>query len=165
MSDKRRRESRFHQGLSCDPRFIFLLKFFRITISDFGYRAMKFARYVFYAAGIYGILVLAPQYFLESKIGLDYPPAITHPEYFYGFTGVALAFQLVFLIIARDPVRYRAMIIPSIAEKFSFAAAAAVLYLQDRLPAAMLFAGLIDLAFGLLFIASYILLSKPNKPR
>src|SRR5687767_9709755 len=57
---------------------------------------MRFARYTFLAAGIYGMLVLVPQYFLESRIGDDNPPAITHPEYFYGFIGVAVAFQLVF---------------------------------------------------------------------
>lgn len=121
---------------------------------------MKFAKYVFYIAGIYGILALAPMYFLETKTGEDYSPAITHAEYFYGFIGVALAFQIVFLIIASNPVKYRAMILPSVIEKFSFAIAAIVLYLQDRLAAAMLGAGLIDFALGVLFIASYISLLK-----
>lgn len=125
---------------------------------------MKFAKYVFYIAGIYGLIVLAPQYFLESKTGKDFPPAITHPEYFYGFIGVALAFQIVFLIIARNPQKYRAMIIPSIIEKFSFAAATVALYLQGRLAGTMLAAGLIDLTLGTLFIASYIfLLKEPEK--
>ena len=54
--------------------------------------------------------------------------AITHPEYFYGFIGVGLAWQVAFLIIATDPRRYRPLIIPSIIEKFSFAAAIAVLF-------------------------------------
>src|SRR5262245_63460257 len=49
---------------------------------------MKFARIVFLVAGIYGLLVVAPQYFLEAKIGRDTPPPITHPEFFYGFVGV-----------------------------------------------------------------------------
>lgn len=117
---------------------------------------MKFAKYVFYIAGIYGLIVLVPQYFLEEKTGRDFPPAITHPEYFYGFIGVATAFQIVFLMIGRDPLKYRAMMIPSIIEKFSFAAAAGVLYLQNRLAAMMLGAGLIDLVFGILFILSFI---------
>ena len=117
---------------------------------------MKFAKYVFYAAGIYGLMVLAPQYFLEEKTGRDYPPAITHAEYFYGFIGVALAFQIVFLIIARDPSKYRAMMIPSMVEKFSFAIAAIVLYLQDRLAMMMLGAGLIDLILGILFVLAFV---------
>ena len=124
---------------------------------------MKFAKYVFYIAGIYGLVALVPQYFLETKTGEDFPPAITHAEYFYGFIGVALAFQIVFLIIARNPAKYRAIIIPSIVEKFSFAIATIVLFLQDRLAAMMLGAGLIDLALGILFIASYIFLSKESE--
>ncbi len=80
---------------------------------------MKFAKIVFYVAGIYGLLVLFPQYFMEAKNGRDFPPPITHPEYYYGFIGVALAFQILFLIIARRPVQYRAAMIPSVIEKFS----------------------------------------------
>lgn len=82
---------------------------------------MKFAKYTFYAAGIYGLIVLLPQFFLLEKIGQDYPPAITHPEYFYGFVSVAVAFQIVFLIIGSNPVRYRAMMLAALVEKFPFA--------------------------------------------
>lgn len=42
---------------------------------------MKFAKRVFLAAGIYGLIVMLPFYFLENKIGCDFPPAITHPEH------------------------------------------------------------------------------------
>lgn len=118
---------------------------------------MKFARYVFCIAGIYGLIALAPQYFLEEKAGQDYPPAITHAEYFYGFIGVALAFQIVFLIIGSNPSKYRAMMIPSIIEKFSFAIAVIVLYLQNRLAPMMLGAGLIDLVLGILFVFSFVI--------
>ena len=37
---------------------------------------------------------------MEARVGRDYPPAITHPEYFYGFLGVAAAWQVAFLVIA-----------------------------------------------------------------
>ncbi len=122
---------------------------------------MKFAKIVFYVAGIYGLLVLFPQYFMEAKNGQDYPPTITHPEYYYGFIGVALAFQILFLIIARNPLQYRATMIPSIVEKFSFGIAAVVLFLQNRLAMPLFAAGLIDLVFGSLFIAAF-LKTKPN---
>lgn len=118
---------------------------------------MKFAKTVFLVAGIYGVAVLFPQYFLEAKNAVDFPPPITHPEYFYGFTGVALAFQFVFLVISRDPVRYRPMMIPSVIEKFSFAGAAIVLFSLDRIHAAVLAFGLIDLVLGVLFVASFVL--------
>jgi hypothetical protein len=68
---------------------------------------MKLARWIFAIAGIYGILVIAPLYFAEGPIAQNDPPAITHPEFFYGFVGVTLAWQLVFLSIARNPMRYR----------------------------------------------------------
>lgn len=116
---------------------------------------MKFAKYTFLVAGIYGLLALVPQYFLEKKIGIDTPPAITHPEFFYGFVGVAIAFQLVFLVISRDPQKYRLLILPSIVEKFSFAIPAAILFAAGRLDAQMFAAGMIDAVLGLLFIASW----------
>jgi hypothetical protein len=117
---------------------------------------MKFARYVFFIAGIYGVLVIAPQYFMEAKTGIDFPPAITHPEHYYGFIGVALTWQVLFLILSKDPVRYRLMMIPSVLEKFSFGIAVIVLYLQHRVSSFLLGFAIIDLIFGALFIAAYL---------
>jgi hypothetical protein len=116
---------------------------------------MRFAKVVFLIAGIYGLVVLAPQYFLEEKSGRDFPPAINHPEYYYGFIGVALAWQVLFLILSRDPLRYRAMMIPSILEKAGFGIAVIVLFLQHRVSPVLLGAGLIDLILGLLFAVAY----------
>jgi hypothetical protein len=116
----------------------------------------RFARRVFRVAAIYGVLVLLPQYFLEDRIGRDTPPPITHPEYFYGFIGVALAWQLVFFVIARDPVRYRPLMLAALVEKGSFGFAAIALFLYGRLSAQMLGAGLIDLALGTLFVIAYV---------
>jgi hypothetical protein len=116
---------------------------------------MKFASVVFYVAGIYGLLNLLPQYFLEERVGVDYPPPVTHPEYFYGMLGVAIAWQLAFLLIGRDPVGLRVMMLPAMFEKFSFAAACAVLYGQGRLPGVVLGFGMIDLVLGVLFVAAF----------
>ncbi len=123
---------------------------------------MKFAKYTFYGAGISGLVLLLPQYFLESKVNTDYPPAITHPEYFYGFIGVAAAFQIVFLIIGRNPGKYRALMIPSIVEKLSFALAAIILLSLGRAPEALLPFGLMDGILAILFILSYVYTSKPE---
>jgi len=122
---------------------------------------MRFARAVFLIAGIYGVVILTPMYFLESRIGRDQPPAITHPEYFYGFLGVALAWQVLFLVLSRDPMRYRAMIIPSVLEKVSFGIAVVLLFAQHRLPLATLAIGSVDWVFVVLFIAVYM----ATKPR
>lgn len=112
---------------------------------------MRFAKVVFRVAAIYGLLVLVPQYFMESRIGRDYPPPITHPEHFYGFIGVAVAWQLLFLVIASDPARYRGAFVPAIAEKLAFGIPAIVLYAQGRLSVPLLGAGLIDLTLATLF--------------
>jgi hypothetical protein len=112
---------------------------------------MTFAKRVFFIAAILGVIVLAPQYFMEARIGRDFPPPITHPEHFYGFVGVALAWQILFFIIARDPVRYRGAMIPGILEKVAFGAAAVVLYAQGRAAIPILVAGILDLIFAALF--------------
>ena len=107
-------------------------------------------------AGIWGILVLVPLYFLEKKTGIDHPPAITHPEYFYGFVGVALAWQVLFLIVARDPERFRLAMLPAILEKFSFVISTYVLYSLDRVNPTMVIAASVDLLLGLLFVISFL---------
>lgn len=117
---------------------------------------MRFAKIVFTVAGIYGLAALLPQYFLEEKTGRDYPPAITHPEYYYGFIGVAVAWQVVFLILGRDPVRYRPLMIPSILEKATFGIAAIILFILNRLGPMMLGAGILDLILGALFAIAYV---------
>src|SRR3982750_1401778 len=117
---------------------------------------MRFASRIFSIAGGYGLIVLLPQYFLEAKNGRDFPPAITHPEYYYGFIGVGLACQILFLIIARDPVRYRAMMIPAVLEKFTFGAAVVTLFLLKKVSVVMLGLSCVDLLFGLLFIVAYL---------
>ena len=125
---------------------------------------MRFAKYVFGVAGIYGVLALLPQYFMEGKINADNPPAITHPEYFYGFIGVGLAWQALFLVIAKDPVRYRLAMLPAILEKLTFSGAAAALYLQRRLALQVLAFGMIDLALAALFIIAFRVTPKRAGP-
>ena len=122
---------------------------------------MRFAKIVFLVAGIYGVLILTPMYFLEARIGQDTPPAITHPEYFYGFLGAALAWQFLFLILSRDPVRYRAMILPSIFEKVSWGIALVILFAHHRLPLSALTIGSVDWILAALFIAAYIVTGPP----
>ena len=116
---------------------------------------MKFAKWVFLAAGVYGILLLAPMYFTEAKTGRDYPPAITHPEYYYGFIGCALAWLVMFIFLSRDPARYRALMIPCVLEKLAFGVPAVLLYAQGRIPLPPFAGGVIDLVLGALFVAAY----------
>ena len=114
-----------------------------------------FASRVYTVAGIYGLLVMFPQYFLEERIGRDNPPPITHPEYFYGFIGIVLVWQIAFLVIARDPARFRAFMPVTVLEKLAFAIPVAILCVQGRVTHAVLLFGAIDLVLGVLFFLSW----------
>jgi hypothetical protein len=117
---------------------------------------MRFAKLIFWIAGIWGLLVITPLYFMFDLISRNDPPPITHPGFFYGFVGLALAWQVVFLFIARDPVRYRPLMIPSMIEKFSYGAAVVILVLQARMHRSdLVFAGT-DLVLGVLFVIAYV---------
>src|SRR5690349_24256449 len=101
---------------------------------------MRFAKLTFLIAGIYGLLALVPFYFREQQMGRDYPPPITHPEYYYGFVGVAVAWQIAFLVMSRNPVRYRPLMIAAVVEKASFFIPVVLLYLQHRVSSFILLA-------------------------
>jgi hypothetical protein len=116
---------------------------------------LKFAKIIFYVAAAWGVLLLAPLYFMFDLIGRQDPPAITHPAFYYGFVGAGLAWQLAFFVIARDPVRLRTLMIPAVFEKFSYGIALIVLYLQQRLHAADAAFGGVDLLFGVLFLVAF----------
>lgn len=117
---------------------------------------MKFAERLFLVAGIYGLAVLLPQYFLEEKNGRDFPPPITHPEYYYGFLGVAVAWQVLFLLMAKNPARYRMAMIPAVLEKLGFGVAVVALFLLGRVSSLVLLGfALVDLVLAALFIVAY----------
>jgi hypothetical protein len=116
---------------------------------------MRLARWIFLIAGIYGVLVIAPLYFAEEQIGRDYPPAITHPEVYYTFVGVTLAWQIAFLVIASNPLRLRPIMLPAILEKAS-AIAVLILFAQGRVPLLNAGFAVIDLVLGVLFLVAYL---------
>lgn len=118
--------------------------------------AVRFARLVFVGAGIYGLLALPPMYFLEDRLAIDTPPAITHPEFFYGFVGVGTAWQVAFLVIGRDPVRHRPLMMAAMIEKFSFGIAIAALLARGRVGGMVVGFAAIDTLLGLLFVAAYL---------
>src|SRR5215469_15703339 len=121
---------------------------------------MRFSKTIFLIAAIYGLIALVPGYFAEQRFGVQFPPAITHPEFYYGFYGLALSWQVAFLIIAADPVRYRGIIPAAVLEKLSFAAATSVLFTVGRLNPVAAGLGLIDLLLGILFMICYVRLGK-----
>ena len=117
---------------------------------------MIFAKRVFLGAAVYGLIVLLPQYFLQAKTGRDFPPAITHPEYYYGFAAITSAWQVAFLVMASDPVRYRPLMPVAILEKLGWVVTVTVLYAQGRVAANALPLGAADMVLGTLFAISFV---------
>ena len=94
---------------------------------------MKFARVVFAIAGVWGLVVLSPLYFVFDLVGRRYPPPITHQDFYYGFVAVALVWQVAFLIIATNPIRYRPMMLVAVLEKASYMATMGTLLAQGQI--------------------------------
>jgi hypothetical protein len=117
---------------------------------------MKFARFVFIAAGVWGIAVLTPFYWLIDVTGRRYAPPVEYPHFFYGFVSVAMAWQIAFLIIGSNPSRFRPLMIPGMLEKLSYVVTLAVLYSQSRIPAIDTQAAIPDLLLCILFVVAFV---------
>lgn len=116
---------------------------------------MKFAKYVFTIAGIWGIFVITPLFFIFNQVGIKDPPPVTHPLFYYGFAGVALSWQPVFLVIGSNPVRFRPLMLVSILEKLAYFVPAVILYSQHRIHPGDLFISFGDALLAALFFAAY----------
>jgi len=118
---------------------------------------MKFAKGVFLIAGVWGVVVLTPLYFLVDLTGRHYAPPVDYPQFFYGFLSVAMAWQIAFLVIASNPARFRPLMIPGIIEKFGHVAGVSALYSLGRLPEADAFAAVPDVLLGILFVVAFVM--------
>ena len=116
---------------------------------------MKVSRIVYGIAAAYGFVTLPPLYFLLGKVGHDAPPPVTHPEFYYGFVGLGLLWQMVFVLIAKDTIRYRPIMVIAILEKFIYTVPVVILYLAGELHPKVLRPALIDPLFGILFLLAY----------
>ena len=125
---------------------------------------MRFARTVFIGAGIWGIVVLVPLYFLVDITGKPWPAPLNYPHFFYGFIGVALAWQLAFLIIGSNPERYRLLMIPAIVEKLGHVTTVTTLYARGAIATDDAMTAAPDLMLGLLFVAAFIAVSYRKRP-
>jgi hypothetical protein len=102
-------------------------------------------------------------YFLFGSIGRYAPPAANHPEFYYGFIGVALVWQAAFFMIASDPVRFRPMMIPAVLEKLSYVLTVVVLCLQHRLSPEQAIPAVPDAILGVLFTMAFFK-ATPRQP-
>jgi len=121
---------------------------------------MRFAKVVFRVAGLWGIVVLIPLYFLVDLTGRQYPAPTDYPQFFYGFLSVAMAWQIAFLVIGSNPARFRPLMIPSILEKLGHVAGVTVLYGHGRLSVADAAAAVPDLLLAVLFLVAFTMTPK-----
>jgi len=116
---------------------------------------MRLTKIWFAIAGWWGIVSLTPLFFLYNQVGLKNPPALTHPEYYFGFLAIALAWQFGFLVLSHDPVRYHAMMLPAALEKIGYALCCFVLVARHLSGGGIAAFGALDLLFGLGFLAAF----------
>ena len=117
---------------------------------------MKFAKYVFSIAGVWGIAVLTPFYWLVDVTGRRYAPPTEYPHFFYGFFAITMAWQFAFLVIGSNPIRFRPLMVPSMFEKFSYVVTLVLLYNQARISAADFRAAIPDVILGILFVVAFV---------
>jgi hypothetical protein len=125
-----------------------------MIMSSYNRKAIIKSRNIFRISGVYGILILVPQLFRESAFAGG--TQLTHPEFFYGFFLVSLAFQVLFLIISTDPLKYRDAMLACFLEKGGHFISCLLLFLQKRVSAEMMIASSPDALMLCLFIYSYI---------
>jgi len=116
---------------------------------------MKFARVVFTVAAVYGFITLMPLYFMLHTLERRAPPPVTHPEFYYGFIGLALLWQMVFVLVAKDPLRYRPIMPIAILEKLVYSVPVLILFPLGKASASTLGPALVDPVFGVLFVIAY----------
>jgi hypothetical protein len=80
---------------------------------------------------------------------------VNHPEFYYGFLGVTLLWQLVFIMIAKDPFRYRSLMPLTILEKLVYTVPVVLLYLNGRVHVNIMRPLLVDPIFGICFAIAY----------
>lgn len=120
-----------------------------------------FAKRVFQIAGVWGLLILTVAYAAHFLSGDEWSVVTSHPQYVHGFFLVTLAWQVAFLIIATDPVRYRLLMLAAMLEKFPFTLATILLYTASSVTVSALVVGLVDGVFGVLFAVAYIMTDGP----
>jgi hypothetical protein len=124
---------------------------------------MRFARFAFIAAGLWGIVVLTPLYWLFDLTGRSYSPPTDYPHFFYGFLSVAIAWQVAFLVIGSNPERYRPVMIPALLEKLGHVGGVAMLYGKARISVTDAQAAVPDLLLAILFMVAFAKTRAPGR--
>ena len=117
---------------------------------------MKFARWIFLIAGALGLLSTVPLVFAEKTLGVE------KPEFFYGFVFLNLCWQILYLVLSSDVIRFRPIMIPAFLAKASGTSALTWLYLLGRVSVQWVAIGAVDGVFAALFLAAYLATGRPS---
>jgi len=99
---------------------------------------------------------MTSMYFLFDVVSRQYPPPVTHPDFYYGFVSITFAWQIVFLLISTDPLRYRPIMAAALVEKFGYIATLGWLYVRGQIQFGQFAVVAPDCILGILFIAAFI---------
>jgi hypothetical protein len=110
---------------------------------------MKLAKWVFASAGVMGLLSTVPLLFDENLMG------VRQAEFYYGFVCLDICWQVLYLFISSDPIRYRPLMIPAFLAKGSGTIALTWLYLLARVSTQWIAIGAVDGVFAVFFAIAY----------
>lgn len=110
---------------------------------------MKLAKWIFLIVGIFGLLSTIPLVFAEKAT------AVKQPEFYYGFVFLNICWQILYLFLSTDPVRYRPMMIPAFVAKGSGTVALTWLYLLGQVSTQWIIIGAFDGLFAALFLVAF----------
>jgi hypothetical protein len=120
----------------------------------------KWPRIIFKGAGYYGIIVMLVLLLAPAQVLGE--PTVVHPEYYFGFVTVGMAWQIAFLVVGSDPVRFRPMMLVCVCEKFFYISLLFYFILTHRAPTRMVPAVVLDGSLGCLFIYAWRV--TPSRP-
>jgi hypothetical protein len=110
---------------------------------------MKFARWVFWVAGAFGLAAIVPLYRM--------PGSVTY----YGIVGTLIAWQIAFFVIGANPKRYQALMIPAVLEKAIWMVTLAILHARGQVTVSALAGNAATHGLlGVLFLVAFVITPK-----
>jgi hypothetical protein len=116
---------------------------------------MQFAKTIYLAAGVLGLLQVAPAYFMEGQIATWNPPAIEHPEFFIRLHQRRPNMAVRLPLDRPGPVRFRPVMLLAALAKFSIVITFVWLYAVNRIRVPWLASAAFDGTFAVLFLVAY----------
>jgi hypothetical protein len=105
--------------------------------------------------GLFGLAMITLLFFLEGEMARLAGRPLSNPENYYGFLSVAFAWQLVYLVIGRDPPRYRPIMLLGALGKVMFVTGCWILAATQRAPASVALVASPDLLLAALFLRAW----------